>query len=60
MEVTWKIVGGRLVASDKLGKELRAWDDPEGLGVGVAECFNRWPALGLFALGLDRSRDKVA
>lgn len=45
MEATWMVVNGRLVAKDRFGREIAAWEDPEGLGLGLSMALNSWRAL---------------
>lgn len=60
MQVTWNVVGGRLVAKDGSGKELGAWEDPDGLAAGVAAAFGSRPELGRFALGFGPESPVIA
>lgn len=60
MQVTWNVVGGRLVAKDGSGKQLAAWEDPDGLAAGVATAFSSRPELGRLALGLGPESNSVA
>lgn len=45
MDATWMVVNGRLVAQDKLRQELAAWEDLEGLGLGLSMALNSCKAL---------------
>ena len=45
MDATWMVVNGRLVAKDKFGREVAAWEDPEGLGLGLSMALNSCKAL---------------